>query len=60
MIRSILMKMVVYAKNIQNFEPQYNRSTIPLLVLYFLSQKEIYAYEIIQNTLSMSNGAVGK
>lgn len=43
-------------KNIQNFEAQYKRSTIPLLVLYFLSQKEMYAYEIIQHTLSMSNG----
>ena len=39
----------------QNFEAQFKRSTTPLLVLFLLSQKEMYAYDIIRETLSLSN-----
>ncbi len=42
--------------SLQNFEAQYKRSTIPLLVLHFLAQREMYAYEIIRHTLAMSDG----
>ena len=39
-----------------NFEAQFKRSTIPLLVLQLLSEREMYAYEIIQETLKRSEG----
>ena len=42
--------------NLSNFEAQFKRSTIPLIVLQLLSEKEMYAYEIIQTTLQLSNG----
>ncbi|MCQ4638425.1 PadR family transcriptional regulator [Anaerovorax odorimutans] len=41
--------------NLNNFEAQFKRSTTPLLVLELLSEREMYAYEIIQETLIRSN-----
>lgn len=41
--------------NIQNFEAQFKRSTTQLLVLYLLSKREMYAYDIIRETLLLSN-----
>lgn len=43
-------------KNLSNFESQFKRSTIPLLVLEMLSKEDMYAYEIIQKTLQLSDG----
>lgn len=42
--------------NIDNFTAQYKRSTIPLIVLRLLHEKEMYAYEIIQETTKRSGG----
>lgn len=42
-------------KNVQNFEAQFKKSTTQLLVLHFLSQQEMYAYDIIRETLALSN-----
>ncbi len=42
--------------NINNFKAQFKRATIPLLVLQFLSEREMYAYEIIQEALKRSDG----
>ena len=39
-----------------NFKAQFKRSTIPLLVLQLLSEREMYAYEIIQEALKRSDG----
>lgn len=41
--------------NIHNFEAQFKKSTTQLLVLYLLSKREMYAYDIIRETLSLSN-----
>lgn len=41
--------------NIQNFEAQFKRSTTQLLVLYLLNRREMYAYDIIRETLILSN-----
>ena len=40
---------------VQNFEAQFKRSTTPLLVLKLLSKQEMYAYNIIRETLALSN-----
>lgn len=42
--------------NIDNFTAQYKRSTISLIVLRLLHEKEMYAYEIIQETTKRSGG----
>ena len=42
--------------SLNNFEAQFKRSTIPLLVLQLLSEHEMYAYEMIQETLKVSDG----
>lgn len=42
--------------SLNNFEAQFKRSTIPLLVLQLLSEQEMYAYEMIQETLKRSDG----
>ncbi|MCI8646389.1 MAG: PadR family transcriptional regulator [Firmicutes bacterium] len=42
--------------SLNNFEAQFKRSTIPLLVLQLLSEHEMYAYEMIQETLKRSDG----
>ncbi len=42
--------------NLSNFEAQFKRSTILLLVLRLLSEREMYAYEMIQETLRRSGG----
>ena len=41
--------------NIHNFEAQFKKSTTQLLVLSLLSRREMYAYDIIRETLSLSN-----
>lgn len=43
------------ADNIQNFEAQFKRSTTQLLVLCLLERQEMYAYDIIRETLALSN-----
>lgn len=42
-------------KNVQNFETQFKKSTTQLLVLHLLSKREMYAYDIIRETLELSN-----
>ena len=44
-------------EHLNNFEAQFKRSTIPLLVLQLLSEREMYAYEIIQEAQRRSDGA---
>lgn len=41
---------------IDNFETQFKKSTLPLMVLRILSEREMYAYEIMQVALKRSNG----
>lgn len=41
---------------LENFEAQFKRSTLPLLVLSVLSERVMYAYEISQVVLQRSNG----
>lgn len=41
---------------LENFEAQFKKSTLPLMVLRILSEQEMYAYEIMQETLRRSNG----
>lgn len=44
-------------EHLNNFEAQFKRSTIPLLVLQLLSEREMYAYEMIQEAQRRSDGA---
>ncbi len=37
-----------HQKELNNLEAMFKRATIPLLVLQMLSEREMYAYEIIQ------------
>lgn len=41
---------------INNFEAQFKKSTLPLIILSMLKEKDMYAYEIMQATLSKSHG----
>lgn len=41
---------------LENFEAQFKKSTLPLLVLSVLSEGDMYAYEISQVVLQRSNG----
>ncbi len=41
---------------LDNFEAQFKKSTLPLMVLKLLSEKEMYAYEIVQTALKRSGG----
>ena len=41
---------------LENFETQFKKSTLPLMVLTILSEREMYAYEIMQEALKRSNG----
>ena len=41
---------------LENFEAQFKKSTLPLMVLKLLSEKEMYAYEITQEAVKRSNG----
>lgn len=41
---------------LENFEAQFKKSTLPLMVLKILSERDMYAYEIMQETLRRSNG----
>lgn len=52
------MKEILVNKRdpLENFEAQFKKSTLPLMVLRILSEKEMYAYEIMQETLHRSNG----
>ena len=49
-------KSVVKRDPLENFEAQFKKSTLPLMVLKILSEREMYAYEIMQETLRRSNG----
>lgn len=39
-----------------NFEAQFKKSTLPLMVMKILSEREMYAYEITQIAFKRSNG----
>lgn len=41
---------------LENFEAQFKKSTLSLMILKILSEKEMYAYEITQVALERSNG----
>lgn len=41
---------------LDNFETQFKKSTLPLMVLKILSEREMYAYEITQIASKRSNG----
>ncbi|MGN0732896.1 MAG: PadR family transcriptional regulator [Emergencia sp.] len=41
---------------LENFESQFKKSTLPLMVLKILSEREMYAYEITQIAFKRSNG----
>lgn len=41
---------------LENFEAQFKKSTLPLVVLEFLAEREMYSYEISQEALRRSNG----
>ena len=41
---------------IENFEAQFKKSTLPLMVLKILSEREMYAYEITQIAYERSKG----
>ena len=41
---------------LENFEAQFKKSTLPLMVLKILSEREMYAYEITQIAYERSNG----
>lgn len=41
---------------LENFEAQFKKSTLPLMVLKILSEREMYAYEITQEAFKRSNG----
>ena len=40
----------------ENFEAQVKKATLPLMVLTVLKERDMYAYEITQETLRRSNG----
>ena len=40
----------------ENFEAQVKKATLPLMVLTVLKERDMYAYEITQETLKRSNG----
>lgn len=54
--RCVLFLLKDETYNTTNFEAQFKRSTIPLLVLQLLAEREMYAYEIIQETAKRSDG----
>lgn len=56
MERCVLFILKDETYNTTNFEAQFKRSTIPLLVLQLLAEREMYAYEIIQETAKRSDG----
>ena len=41
---------------VENFEAQFKKSNLPLMVLKILSEREMYAYEISQIAYERSNG----
>lgn len=41
---------------LENFEAQFKKSTLPLMVMKILSEREMYAYEITQIAFKRSNG----
>ena len=41
---------------IEKFESQFKKSTLPIMVLKILSEREMYAYEITQIAYERSNG----
>lgn len=41
---------------LDNYETQFKKSTLPLRILKFLSEREMYTYEISQEALKRSGG----
>ena len=41
---------------LENFEAQFKKATLPLMILSILSEREMYAYEIVQVVLERSQG----
>lgn len=41
---------------LENFEAQFKKATLPLMILSILSEREMYAYEIVQVVLELSQG----
>ena len=41
---------------LENFEAQFKKSTLPLMILKILSEREMYAYEITQIAYERSEG----
>lgn len=50
------MKETQKRNTLDNFEAQFKKSTLPLMVLKALSEREMYAYEITQVVFKRSNG----
>ena len=50
------MKETQKRNTLENFEAQFKKSTLPLMVLKALSEREMYAYEITQVVFKRSNG----
>lgn len=42
--------------SLENFEAQCKKATLPMMILKILSEREMYAYEIVQEALKRSNG----
>jgi PadR family transcriptional regulator PadR len=43
-------------KAIKNFEAQFKKATLPLIILSMLNERDMYAYEIMQETEKRSDG----
>ena len=52
----VLMKEESKRNPLNNFEAQFKKATLQLLILSILSDGEMYAYEIAQTILEKSNG----
>lgn len=50
------MKNEVKRDLLENFEAQFKKATLQLMILALLSEKEMYAYEIVQVVLERSGG----
>lgn len=50
------MKNEVKRDPLENFEAQFKKATLQLMILAILSEKEMYAYEIVQVVLERSGG----
>lgn len=41
---------------LENFEAQYKKATIPMIILTILSEREMYTYEMVEEVRERSNG----